>query len=349
MSERWRDKRCVDPIQVRGALLGLIWLNDSVRRRQVLAKMTTIAFDRGRLFPALPLPSATYTVATMVGVGKSLPLCLHRKSDNRSPQASNPPNLATSAALPPEILDDILANIPTDNEGQPTLIACALVATSWTAPSQRRLFSSVLIREDKYQRWMNGVVLSASKARLLGYVRSLWHCSGVYVGVKFPMQSLPRLSGKYLPALRNLQALTLYNIKIEHINEEGFHTCFSAFRETLTYLSLETFATSFSAFVTLVDYFPNLRTLQLRALELEPDGGPVPPLSRPLRGELHFYEIEPWYLEFLGQFSKLDLQYEELVIGCTFVSVEARFLGSALQISPNTIKSLRLTGDFGRE
>ena len=33
--------------------------------------------------------------------------------------------------------------------------------------------------------------------------------------------------------------------------------------------------------------------LQLRALELEPDGGPVPSLSRPLRGGFHVYTIEP--------------------------------------------------------
>ena len=66
---------------------------------------------------------------------------------------------------------------------------------------------------------------------------------------------------------------------------------FSAFRDTLTYPSLETFTASFSAFVTLVDYFPNITTLRLRSFELEPDGGPVPSLSRPLRGKLYVREV----------------------------------------------------------
>ena len=285
----------------------------------------------------------------MVGAGKSPSVPLHYKPDERLSQGSNPPDPNASATFPPEILEEILEHIPADFEGNPTLIACALVATWWTGPSQRRLFSSVLIREDKYRRWMNGVVLSGSKTRLLRYVRSLWHCRGVYVGAKYPMRDLPQDSGKYFSALSNLRTLTLYNIAIGHISEEGFHTCFSAFRETLTYLSLETFATSFSAFVTLVDNFPNLRTLQLRALDLEPDGEPVPSLSRPLRGGFHVYSIEPDCLAFLNQFARLDLEYDELVIGSHFLGAEARFLESALQISANTVKSLRLTAEIVRE
>jgi len=101
------------------------------------------------------------------------------------------------------------------------------------------------------------------------------------------MRDLPQDSGEYLSALRNIHNLTLFNTKVEHIPKDQFHTCFSTFRGTLTYLSLEVFDTSFSAFVTLVNFFPNLRTLQLRSFALGPDEGPVPSLSRPLRGKLH--------------------------------------------------------------
>jgi len=79
--------------------------------------------------------------------------------------------------------------------------------------------------------------------------------------------------------MRNIRSLTMVNIRVEHISEEGFHTGFSAFRETLTFLFLEFFSTSFSAFVTLIDYFPNIAALRLRSLVFEPDEGSVPTLT----------------------------------------------------------------------
>ena len=157
--------------------------------------------------------------------------------------------------LPPEILDKVLGYIPTDNEGRQTLVACALVATWWMELSQGRLLSLVSINNDNHQRWIDSVISSPSKAHLLQYVRSLLHRRGAF-GFGYRMQNLPLHSGEYLSALRNLRSLTLSKIRIEHIGEEEFHTCFSAFRETLTFLSLENFVASFSAFITLVDYFP---------------------------------------------------------------------------------------------
>ena len=160
------------------------------------------------------------------------------------------------------------------------------------------------------------------------------------------MQDLPRDSGDYLSALRNLHSLALFNITVQHISEVGFHTCFSAFRETLTSLSLDSFVTSFGAFVTLVDYFPNITTLQLCSFELEPDEIPVPSQSRPLRGKLRVH-VQIDCQEFLDQFSKLNLEYEELVIdtpSATFTGT--KFVEIVPQISPNTVKFLRLTAQI---
>ena len=88
-------------------------------------------------------------------------------------------------------------------------------------------------------------------------------------------------SKEYLSAMPSLRSLTLHYTGVENAGEDEFRTCFSAFRESLTYLSLETFATLFGAFVTVVDYFPNITILQLCSFELEPDEGPVPSLSHP--------------------------------------------------------------------
>ena len=53
---------------------------------------------------------------------------------------------------------------------------------------------------------------------------------------------------------------------ISSVSVEKNFTCFSAFRETLTHLTLNTFAASLSAFVTLVDYSPNIISLKLYPL-----------------------------------------------------------------------------------
>ena len=70
-------------------------------------------------------------------------------------------------------------------------------------------------------------------------------------------------------------------------------------------LSLDTFATSFGAFVALVDYFPNIKTLQRRSFELEDDERPVPRLSRPLRGKLQVNHVRVGFSGFLNRFARL--------------------------------------------
>ena len=280
----------------------------------------------------------------IMGMWPSIPSIpsFHRESNGRSSQGSNPPAPNTTTILPPEILDEVLEYIPTHREGRPTLIACALVATWWTGPSQRRLFSSVSINEDNRQRWMDGVAQSGSKAHLLAHVRSLSHRRGP--GTKYPMRDLAQDSGAYLSALRNIHSLTLCNTQLEPVIEGRFRTCFSAFRETLTHLSLETITTSIGAFVNLVGYFPNITVLQLRSFALQPNEGRVPPLSRPFRGKVHVRCSQGDRLKFFDRFAKLELGYEELVITsyALFTHEKRRFLESALQISASTVRFLRL-------
>ena len=257
-----------------------------------------------------------------------------------------------SVILPPEILDDILDHIPASGKGRPTLIKCALVATWWTRPSQRRLFSSVDIYEGNFKQWVKGVVLSEAKTHLLEHVRSLWHCRSPDNRIKYRMGDLAQNSGEYFSALCNLHSLTLDNISVEHIGKEEFDTCFSAFRETLTCLSLDSFATSFSAFVTLIDYFPNVTTLQLRSFVLEPDTRPIPSLSRPLRGKLHVHDVHDDCSEFFNRFAELDPEYEELEIGASLLFIPvpgSKFVESVLQISFSTVKVLKLTAELGCE
>ena len=271
----------------------------------------------------------------------------HRKSDVQAPQGSKLQDPNVFATIPREIFDQILEQIPTDTgEGRQTLTACALVATWWTESSQRHLFSSVDVDQDNYEQWMNGVSLSRSKALLLGYVHSL----GYYRDIGDQMRGIPEEFGKCLPALRNLHSLTLSNIEAEHLSRENLRARFSAFRVTLTYLSLDNFTTLFRALVNLVDYFPNITTLQLRSFILKLDGGLVPHLSRPYQGKLLVSITRHGDLEFFNRFAKLDLEYEELTVESPYpMFIGAKFVESALRISAGTVKFLRLTSELQGE
>ena len=267
-----------------------------------------------------------------------------RKFDEQPPQGLNPLEpKAPVSLLPPEIWDEILGYIPTDRKGRLTLIACALVATWWMEPSQRRLFSSVKINDQNRERWISGVILSESRNRLLQYIRSLQRFLS---GYRYPLQKLLKGSGEYLSALRSLE---LANVRIERLDKE-LHSSFSAFRETLTNLTLKSFTTSFTALIALVDYFPNITSLQLGWLSrLEPDEGPFPLLSQPLRGRIHICPPLPHCLEFIDRFAKLDQEYEELVIDSATVALRTEYLERILQFSAGTVKHLRLLGELDRD
>ena len=78
---------------------------------------------------------------------------------------------------------------------------------------------------------------------------------------------------------------------------------------------LDKIVTPLNTFVTLVGYFPNIATLELDSLIVEPDEGSILSLSWPLRGKkFDVHEVRINRLGFLNRFAWLDLGYEGLVI-----------------------------------
>jgi len=89
----------------------------------------------------------------------------------------------------------------------------------------------------------------------------------------------------YLPSLCRLESLGLYSVlfKSDILQTIGI---FSAFRQTLSSLSLVECRTTSNALITIINYFPLLVNLDLQALTRKTDRVPVSQLSRPLRGRL---------------------------------------------------------------
>ena len=111
---------------------------------------------------------------------------------------------------------------------------------------------------------------------------------------------------------------------------------FFAFQHTLVSLSLRHILIPWGGMVTLLEYFPNLRGLEIREVTLRMKFPPAPNPICALRGRLsiQYHKQNPKSL--IDRFVGLKLEYEELVITGTN---EQRLIAAA----QDSLKNLRIT------
>jgi len=216
-------------------------------------------------------------------------------------------------SLPHELLDEILSYLQINRkQDQQSLRNYSLVAKSWINPSRRHLFEAVEIRETTLQSWLDNI--SPANDELLQHVRSLsYHTYTIaWQDRQRPVHRVDVLQD-YLPSLHRLQHLSLSFIRIPSDISRQVEM-FSAFRHTLSRLSLRHCSVTISALVNLINCFSNLDCLDLGYLLHEVDGEPPSSLSRPLIRELCISEIHKDDLWILNQLSGLGQVFDKLVI-----------------------------------
>jgi len=209
-------------------------------------------------------------------------------------------------SLPFELLDEIFGYL----DDRESLRTFSLVAKSWASPAQSRLFSSVIITEDNYQSWKDSI--SPTNKELLFHVRSLWYL----VLLRIPGWNTHPIDDffNYLPSFHRLQRLSLCSTSIKSDIPKRLEV-FSAFRQTLSSLTLHTLILTWSTFVAVADYFPHVRDLEVSRPIWGIDYEQAPPLSRPLRGRLSIDMSSSLALQiFADRFSDLEVEYDELLI-----------------------------------
>ncbi|KAF9645589.1 hypothetical protein BDM02DRAFT_3120001 [Thelephora ganbajun] len=229
--------------------------------------------------------------------------------------------------LPEELLDEIFSHLPPDDKR--SLRNCSLVSKSWLQPSQRLLFAHVVIESITYQLWLDNI--SPTNTGLLRHVRSLAYYDRGYggIGSRYGIYALR----DYLPSFFQLQRLVLYDVRIEPTIHEHFEW-FSAFRHTLSSLSLRQSSITWSAFIALVGYFPNLRDLHIFRMWFRKDDRPVPCLPHALRGRLSVSFGTVMGFPF-DRLVGLKLEYEELEMDEMY---EARLVAAV----ERTLKHLKI-------
>lgn len=199
--------------------------------------------------------------------------------------------------LPPELLDEIISHLLCSRDGGRSFRNSSLVAKSWIHPSQRRLFANVYIHSNNLQAWLNSI--SPTNVELLGHVRALT-CE-----VVDPTDHIRDYSFHQLRSLKFLWT----SLPLQQLES------FSAFQHTLGCIRLESCEVTPGAFVTLINYFPNLKELHLGALYYHKEEEQVPPLSQPLLERISVVGFNnPNNIDLLEQLSELGLKFEEVVI-----------------------------------
>ena len=142
---------------------------------------------------------------------------------------------------------------------------------------------------------------------LLRHVRSLSYTAG-----SIRRECFSEVLRNYFPSFHQLRHLSLSSSRLSSSIPQDVGM-FSAFRYTLSRLSLTSCVFRVDTLVSLIDYFPNLNHLDLIRPVPPVDGGPARPLSRPLLGQLHVSEM---YEERFGIFDHLStagLAFDEIV------------------------------------
>ena len=181
--------------------------------------------------------------------------------------------------LPQELLDQVFSFIRWGGARYDRQ-SFSLVSRSWLECSRRRYFSHITIDTRNYERFLDAV--SPTNTALLAHVHSLT-CFVQAISRYRDVRALE----DYLPSLSQLQRLTFCNMTII----PGCLGLFSAFRHTLSSLTLKEDSIAWNTFVSLVGYFPNLRNLEISNCSVDDQPAPHPP--RPLYGRLSLRSYSP--------------------------------------------------------
>ena len=205
--------------------------------------------------------------------------------------------------LPQELIDEIIGQLPPGDRR--SLQNCSLVAKSWTHSSQKYLFENVYIGRWSLQPWLDNI--SPTNATLLGHVRRL-----TYDYSETEVVLAHRHLCDYFPSFRQLRTFTFFGAYISSL--PLLTQSFSAFKHSLSTISMFGCTVTTSGFATIINYFPNLTSLRLLSLSHRRKNDQTPPLSRPHLKRLFVNAWSADHLDLINELSGLGLRFDEVVI-----------------------------------
>ena len=240
--------------------------------------------------------------------------------------------------FPQELVDEVLSYLPLDNDQDRQLLRnCSLVAKSWINPSQRRLFETVCITKENRQLWLKNI--SPKNVELLRHVRFLSTANFDPRGRPVKFTDIDDLYD-YFPSFHRLHTIRLFGSYVSSYIPERMEM-FSPCQQSLSSLIFAEVSLPWRSFIALIDYFPNLRNLELRGIFLRVNNRNPPHLSRPLRGRLCLHLSVEDNLEDLSRlFTGPEVEYEELVVEMRYIT--GTYSQRIVTACGNTLKRLRV-------
>jgi len=233
-----------------------------------------------------------------------------------------------SPRFPQELFDHIIDYAEDDDNALKTY---STVCKRWTARSHSHLFNLLCIWEPAdLDRWCEGIpptIDGPSK-----YVKDLYVCVGTIPFVGEPQSLDPYLD--HLSAFTRVVDLTLVGDDVKVHLDTAFQG-FSAFRDTLRRLKLQSTSFRFEEVSRIVEFFPNLLALMmLSPMSLPSDKmGEFPPHQRATFPKLQGLEFRPC--------SKSQPLDHDLLSGFAEASMDLQCLSVVGEVSdPSAVKQL---------
>ena len=229
--------------------------------------------------------------------------------------------------LPQELIEGILSHLPSDDrKSLRAFSSYSLISKSWLDPSRRILFADLSIELVTCNRFLT--TISPTNTGLLRHVRSLSYCASGEEDQRLHQLGIHLFQFQdHLSSMCQLRALAFSQMILDW-TLPGRLGMFSAFQHALSSLQLVRVSITWSAFASLVGYFPNLRNLLISYTSFTMDYQPVPRPSHALHGKLSLWVGHPHVQEagfLVGHFLELKPEYEEVALSGTLEN-QCRFL-----------------------
>ena len=238
--------------------------------------------------------------------------------------------------LPQELVEDIVDCLSHD---RPTLEACSLVAKTWLPRSRHHLFGSVSLNSESAKKWCSAIRPGPNGPSHLVRTLSLQQSQGRYwLGA----ESLDDISDHF-SSFRRVEDLSVAWLDLGDFEPGSLARHFAHYGSSLRSLRLSYICADFSALITLLRLFPNLKDLLIHTPDLCDDGPPlrISKTTPPYHGFLNLLSFDSASSPFVLHLPALGLQFSSIsAFHCDFSSGFP--LNHLLETSSSSLRSLEL-------
>ena len=238
--------------------------------------------------------------------------------------------------LPQELVEDIINCFSDDRQ---MLTTCSLVAKAWLLRSRRHLFNEITLNRDRATRWRSIIRPGPGGVSCLVCTLTLKQMPGSrWLSTK----DLDAISDHF-SSFQRVENLSVMWLCLADFEPGSLARHFVHFGRSLRSLRLSFLSADYSALMTFLPLFPNLRDLLIQTPDLCDDNPPlrVSTAAPTTHAALNLLSFNSVSTPFLSHLAGLDLRFSSIsAFDCDFPS--GLPLSNLLEVSASSLRHLEL-------